>query len=137
VSEGDVELVREMLELWTSNQRDAAWGRFSTDAVVVPVRDWPDGGSPMSLEQGKALLDRWDDVFGADWPERLEILRCEDVGENRVLVDMRMRTEGVGSGIPLDQPLLALYTLQGGEIVRADYFNDVAEAERVARGAER
>jgi hypothetical protein len=132
MSEGDVECVLEMLELWTSNQRDAAWARFTPDAVVVPVPDWPEGGSASSVEESKVLFSRWDEVYGADWPQRLRILRCEDAGEGRVLVAMQLETETLGSGMPIDQPLQALYFVRDGEIVRAQYFNDLAEAERTA-----
>jgi ketosteroid isomerase-like protein len=122
VSDADVEFVRETLEVFIRNDRDAAFTRWSQDCVAMSPPEWPEAGETEGREEAKALFEGFDEAFGPDWPTRMTIERIVETGDGRVLVELGFRPSGVSSGAPVDQPMSAVYTVKGGEIVRADFF---------------
>ena len=122
MSDADVEFVREAVELFNGNHRDAAFARWSHDCVVVSPPEWPEAGTTEGREEVKALFDGFDEAFGPEWPASMTIEQIVDAGGGRVLVEYGWNPSGVSSGVPVDQPLSAVYTVEGGEIVRGDFF---------------
>jgi ketosteroid isomerase-like protein len=122
VSDADVEFVREALDLFISNDRDAAFARWSQDCVAVPPPEWPELGIAEGREEVRAVFQGFDEAFGPDWPTRMKIERIVDVGEGRVFAELAWRPSGATSGAPVDQPLSHIYTVKNGAIVRGDFF---------------
>ena len=54
-----------------------------------------------------------------------------DLGD-RVVVTLRLRGRGHGSGVEIDALFYEIYTLRDGKIIRMDEFTDRAEALEAA-----
>ena len=135
MSEADVEHVRQTLERWTRNDREAAWAGWAEDATTNAPKEWPEAASSKGLDQVRAVFDGFDEAFGPEWPTHMTIERIADVGGGRVLVEFDWKPSGASSGISVDQPITGIYTVAGGRIVHADFFLSHEEA-RKATGLE-
>jgi len=120
------------MELWKSGERDAAWGLWSEDCVGYPPRDWPEQGPYRGRDELRQVFDAWNAVFGAEWTSDLVILDLRDLGDGRVLLELEFAPSGAGSGVPLDQKVAQIYTVDGGQIVKAQYFMNLADGRSAA-----
>ncbi|MGH2980682.1 MAG: hypothetical protein ACRDKV_01385 [Solirubrobacterales bacterium] len=110
MGEADVDYVRETMELFLSNDRDAAWARWAQDCVAVSPPEWPEAGATEGRVEVRAIFDGFDDAFGADWPTSMRLERVEDAGGGRVLVELGWTTSGVSSGATVEQPMSGIFT---------------------------
>ena len=94
------------------------------EAVEVYDHDTPDQGD----YRGHEGIARWLDDWGAAWAEwSIAPEDFIDAGDS-VVIFIRMRAEGRGSGIELDRQDALVYEVRNGLITRIDYYNDRNEA---------
>src|SRR5919201_3284636 len=92
--------------------------------IEVHDHDTPDQGDYVGHED----LTRWLEEWGAAWAEwSIEPEEFIDAGDS-VVVLIRMKAEGRGSGIELDRQDALVYEIHRGLIKRIDYYNDRDEA---------
>jgi uncharacterized protein len=112
----------------------AGWGRYSgtgeppwdliAESVEVHDHDTPDQGD----YRGHEGLARWLEDWGAAWAEwSLTADEFIDAGDS-VVIFVRMKAEGRGSGLELDRQDALVYEVSAGLITRVDYYNERAEA---------
>jgi ketosteroid isomerase-like protein len=127
MSEENVETVKEIFRAWEEKDAAAAMSRidpnveldFSTVSFVgdeIPERV-ASGVDPLS-EGVNAWLETWDSV---SWLPQKFI----DIDEH-VIVLLRMRARGRGSGVPVDRTFVATYTVRDGRVVAFRGFDTLA-----------
>src|SRR3954462_14929669 len=124
MSQENVELAQRVLGHYVATG-ELLW-ETADPQVEVHDHDTPDQGDYL----GHAGLTRWLEDWGAAWAEwSIEPEEFIDAGDS-VVVFIRMRTKGRGSGVEVERQDALVYELQNGRIVRADYYNNRAEALR-------
>jgi ketosteroid isomerase-like protein len=101
--------------------------------VVWDLRDWPAwGGVGSTLYRGREGVVEFWNAWLSEWESiEHEIDDVADLGENRVLVTVRMRARGRGSGVAVENPPHAqLYTFRDGLITEIRNFADPDTARR-------
>ena len=122
MSQENVEIVRRGLEDHFATG-EPPWGVLD-EQVEVYDHDTPDQGP----YRGHADYQRWLDEWGAAWAEwSIEPEEFIDAGDS-VVVLIRMRTKGRGSGIEVERRDAIVNKLRNGKVVRVDYYNDRAQA---------
>jgi uncharacterized protein len=122
MSRENVEVVRRLNERLLGTG-ELAWDLMHED-IEVHDHDTPDQGD----YYGHSGVARWLEEWGAAWADwTYEPERYIDAGDIVVLF-IRMKTEGRGSGVKLDRQDAQVYTLREGKIARLDHYNDRAEA---------
>lgn len=102
---------------------EPAWEGIHPE-VEVHDHDIPDAGE----YRGHAGYARWLQDWGEAWASyTAEPDRYIDAGD-RVVVELRIRATGGGSGIELERRDAIVFTVDDGLIVRLDYFNDPEQA---------
>jgi uncharacterized protein len=76
------------------------------------------------IRASESLLDAFEEFS-------IEPERFFDLGE-RVLVFVRFRVKGKGSGVPVDAPLAYLLTLRNGKVIEWGLFGDRSKALEAA-----
>ena len=132
VSAADVEFVRERVELFFRNERDAAMARWAEDCISIPPAQWPESERAEGRDAVRAVFDGFDEAFGHDWPTQMEISRIEDAGDGQVLLEFAWNPSGISSGIPLDQAITAVYTVRDGKIAKGEFFMSYEEGRKAA-----
>jgi ketosteroid isomerase-like protein len=112
----------------------AALNRGDVEAALEPLADdaeWmehselPEAGCYKGIDSIRALLEgfleSWDDLH-----QEVETTRAR---EDRVLVQLRFRGTGRGSGVAVETRYAHLWTLRGEEAVRVDAYYDPDAAE--------
>jgi ketosteroid isomerase-like protein len=122
MSQENVDLVRRGIERFVgAGQVD--W-RTLHDDVEVHDHDLPDAGE----YRGHAGFGRWLADWAAPWAEYSdEPEEFIDAGE-RVVVVIRMKATGRGSGLEVQRQDALLYELRNGKIARLDYYNNRQQA---------
>ena len=124
MSQANVEIVRQFVlvdldEALTYADREIIWN---------PIEEPPTQGH----DAVRANLARWE----SEWDD-YEVIPEEflDLGD-RVVVTLRLRGRGHGSGVEIDALFYEIYTLRDGKIIRMDEFTDRADALEAAGPAE-
>jgi ketosteroid isomerase-like protein len=113
-----------------------AWNRRDLDAVLVHMHPecetrGAEVTEPVRGHAGLAAAFR-------DWFEAFDefTIEQEDRVEqgDRVLVTMRQRARGRGSGLEVEERFYQLFTLRDGKVFRFEEFSDEADARRALRG---
>src|SRR5690348_3535985 len=94
------------------------------DGLEVFDHDTPDQGAYHGYEGALRWLEEWGTAW-AEWSIAPEDFI--DAGDS-VVIFIRMRAEGRGSGIELDRQDALVYEVRNGLITRIDYYNDRNEA---------
>ena len=82
--------------------------------------------------RGHEGIRRWLDDWNAAWAEwSIEPEEFIDA-DDYVVVVVRMRTKGLGSGVELDRQDGVVYKCRDGKIFTADYFNSKEQALEAA-----
>ena len=82
--------------------------------------------------RGHAGVRRWLDDWNAAWAEwSFELEQLIDA-DDYVVVVVRMRTKGLGSGVELDRQDAVVYKCRNDKITRTDYYNNRAQALEAA-----
>jgi len=96
--------------------------------IVVRDHDIMDG----SDYRGHEGFGRWLQDWSAAWSEEsIEPEEFLDAGE-RVLVFIRQRTTGQGSGVALERQDAMLFGFRDGKIASLDYYNSREQGRRAA-----
>ena len=124
MSQENVEVVRRFTEAYRSGDFDAALENLAPE-IHYEV------GQELPARKPDAVLGIWK-RWEREW-EALGMTAEEyiDAGD-RIVVDMRYRGRGRGSGIEVDDHLFEVHTLRGGKIVRKVEFKTRSEALEAA-----
>ena len=94
------------------------------DEVEAHDHDIMDAGE----YRGRAGIERWLEDWGSAWSEfNMEPEEFIDAGE-RVVVIIRMRAEGRGSGVKVERQDALIHEIRDGKVVRLDYYNNREQA---------
>jgi uncharacterized protein len=130
MSRQNVELVERVLGHLVATG-DLPWDATDPE-IEIHDHDTPDQGD----YRGREGLTRWLEEWGAAWAEwSIELDEFLDAGDS-VVIFIRMRAKGRGSGIEIDRPDALVYAISGGIITRIDYYNDRDAALKAAGLAE-
>jgi ketosteroid isomerase-like protein len=78
------------------------------------------------------LASRWLEDWGAAWADwSIEPDEFIDAG-NAVVIFIRMKAEGRGSGIEVDRQDALVYEIRDGMVTCVDYYNDRKQALQAA-----
>ena len=98
------------------------------EEIEVHDHDTPDQG----VYQGRAGVERWLRDWGDAWAEwSFEPEEFIDAGDT-VIVVIRMRAKGMGSGVELDRQDALVYRFRDDKILRTDYYNSKEQALEAA-----
>jgi ketosteroid isomerase-like protein len=124
MSQENVEIVRRFTEAYRNGDFNAALKNLAPE-IHYEV------GQELPARQPDAVLGIWE-RWEREW-EAVEILPEEyvDAGD-RVVVDMRYRARGRGTGIEVDDHLFEVHTLRAGKIVSKVEFKKRSEALEAA-----
>jgi ketosteroid isomerase-like protein len=130
VSQENVELARRVLgHLVTTGE--LLWDAADPE-IAIHDHDTPDQGD----YRGHEGLTRWLEEWGAAWAAwSIDPVEFIDAGDS-VVIFIRMRAQGRGSGIEVDRPDALVYEIRDGIIRRIDYYNDRSEALKAVGAAE-
>jgi ketosteroid isomerase-like protein len=93
--------------------------------IEIVDHDLPDA----TPQRGHDGYIRWLQEWADAWEEfSVEPEEFIDAGDDKVLLVLRMRAKGRGSGVELDRQDAIVYTMRDGLIVRQDYYNNKPEA---------
>jgi ketosteroid isomerase-like protein len=121
MSRENVEIVRRFLVV---EDLDEVLVLVDPEIVWNPVEESPTTGH----DAVRASLARWT----SEWDDyELTPEEFADMGD-RVVVTVRFRARGRGSGVEVDARLYDVFTLRDGRIVRMDQFADRSEALQAA-----
>ena len=127
MSQENVEIVRRAIAAY-SRTGEPPEGFFDPQIEVWESPELPGElagtGYHNLARAGEALLDSFE-----EWS--IEPERFFDLGE-RILVFVRFRAKGKGSGVPVEAPLAYLYTLRDGKVIEWGLFGDRSKALEAA-----
>jgi ketosteroid isomerase-like protein len=128
MSEENVEAVRRAWEAWEEGELSDAIAAMRPEMVTYVAPPLPVAGTYYGPEGFLQLTLDWAEGF-----DELEITSEEffDAGD-KVVVHARHRARGAASGVPVETDVWYVWTLKEGRAVRADVFNDRAEALEAA-----
>jgi ketosteroid isomerase-like protein len=128
MSQENVDLVRHAYEAFLRGDLAVSLAKWHPD-VEMDGRNLPDGrvhrGHQGILDHVTSWTNLWE-----DW--RVEVDRCIDAGDGRVVVLTHERGRHKATGMELDALHAELYTVRNGQIVRWQGFSDRAEALEAA-----
>ena len=127
MSQQNVELVQESMEVLLRGDRDAWFAIHDEDFEIVPIRDWPETGV-RGREAAWNFHMRILDSF--EW-EAIEVERV-DAAADKVLAHLRSDARGVGSGAEVELDQWFVTTVREGKILRLQWFTDGVEAREAA-----
>jgi ketosteroid isomerase-like protein len=123
MSRENVELVRRFYQQYLETG-ELPWNMLD-DEIEVHDHDTPD---QRGVYRGHAGVGRWLDDWEAAWAEwSIETEEFIDAGDHVVVV-IRMRTKGFGSGVELDRQDALAYRCRNDLIIRTDYYNSREQA---------
>ena len=130
MAESSVDLVRRLLELFNSGDREAMLEYISEDFVaVVP----PSLSAEPDTYEGHAGVLRYLDAFeGMLEDVRFEPLEFHPQGDV-VIVDMLLKGRGVTSGIDVAQRTAAVHWTADGRVERIEPYPDLEAAREELR----
>jgi len=126
MSQGNVETARRAYEAFNYGGLDALLEHIHPDAEYdITSAIGPYAG----MYYGRAAIRN----FLADYFESWEYVRMEpedfiEVGEDRVVVLLRIHTRGKGSGVEVEAQITNVWTVRDRKAVRLAVYNDKAEA---------
>jgi len=126
MSQENVEIVKRFWEQYLTTG-EVPWNLVH-ERVEVHDHDTPDQGA----YRGHTGVGRWLADWGAAWSEwSSEPEQFIDAGD-RVVVVVRMKAKGAGSGVEVDRQDAVVYRFRDDKIVRADYYNSKGQALEAA-----
>jgi ketosteroid isomerase-like protein len=134
MSEENVEVVRRAYEILADGFDEETVRTLMADGLVNPDAEldlrtaYPDG-PVVRLDTLSEFLDT--QPWGRSTRFEPESFRA--VGTERVLVFLRLRGIGTGSGVEVEAPIAHLLTLRDGQVVRVASYIDRRKALEAAR----
>jgi ketosteroid isomerase-like protein len=128
MSESNVELIRAVYERFQANDQDGALALLDPSIEVHDRPEIPDPQVYRGHEGVLASLQVSQDTFEGLTLSPEEYVEAGD----RVVVVFRFQGTGRGSGIPIDERLVHLWTIRDGKGVRMDVHSSREQALRAA-----
>lgn len=100
---------------------------------MFTIQSLVEGGGYRGAEGFRRWLVSWNEMFGEDWECTVE--GASDLGDERVLIDGRVKARGVGAGVPIDQRLWVIMSLREGKVSRSEVYTDRDRALQAAGSA--
>jgi ketosteroid isomerase-like protein len=127
MSRENVELIQRFYQQY-SETGELPWAMLDEE---IELRDH-DAPDQTGVYLGPAGVRRWLDDWDAAWAEWSfepeEFIDADDY----VIVVIRMRTKGLGSGIELERQDAVVYRCRNDKIIRTDYYNSREQALEAA-----
>jgi ketosteroid isomerase-like protein len=130
----NVAIVRAWLQAWGRGETDIVMAGMDPAIEIHSSREVGNEGTYRGLAGYRTWESRWMEA----WEEfRNEILRVEPVGQEHVIVDVRQRATGRGSGVEVDREVSMLCQIRDGRMSRfhlyATHEHAVAAAAELDR----
>ena len=132
MSQENVELARQLAEVWTGRYTEAA------EALVRPLLAPDFEIHPLYLERSykgvEGIRQLWADIDEIWQDYRLEFGEIVDLGEH-VLALAHITARGTGSGVPIDEEIAIVWAFEGDKAVWMKTFiskRDALEAVGLA-----
>lgn len=110
-----------------------AWDLIDDDIVIRDRPEAPDPQTYRGRDGARRALAVSDESFDSFTMAPVDMI---GVGENHVVVVLRMSGRGRGSGVPVEETIAHLWTVRGGKAVALQVYTDPDDALRDARAAE-
>ena len=123
MSQANVDVIRSSAEKFVATGEPV----FETMHAEIEIvdHDLPDA----TPQRGHDGYIRWLQEWADAWEDfSIEPEEYIDAGDDKVIMVMRIRARGRGSGIELDRQDAIVYTFRDGLIVRQDYYNNRPQA---------
>jgi ketosteroid isomerase-like protein len=129
MSQENVDVVREVLDAQRRRDWEAFRRLYGPD---IEWRDasglWGDWGTRRGFEDVQEAWTTWFEAF-----EHVEFDLAEVMdGGDEVVAFIRIRAQGRGSGLVVNQKLPSVWTVRGGKVVRVRGYREEAEALEAA-----
>ncbi len=128
MSEEKVAIVRRIYEEWGRGNFRAGTELFEPHTLLVLRPDFLDAGAYLGLDgigrYMRAFLGAWEDLV-------IEAIEFIDAGDS-IVVGVRQRGTGRGSGAPIEQTYFQLWTFRGGTVLRIENILRRGEALEAA-----
>ncbi len=130
MAESNVDLVRELMERFNSDDRDAVFELLSDDFVAeIP----PSMSAEPDVYEGHEGVHRYLEAFEGMLEQiRFVPLEFHEEGE-RVIVDLLLTGRGVSSGIDVEQRAAVAHWIEDGKVTRMQPCPDVDAAREALR----
>jgi ketosteroid isomerase-like protein len=125
----DLEVLRGAYQSLNEGDISAALAVLDEDAEWREHSDLPEAGVYRGRESIRQFLERFLESWD-DFRQETEDLIAQD---RRVLILLRSRSTGAGSGINVEGRYAHLWTMEGGRGVRVDAYLDRDEALRALK----
>ena len=122
MSQENVELTRQAFAVW-GETGEPDW-RQMHEQVEIYDHDIMDAGEYRGHEGFRRWLEDWSSAWSEFSMDPEEFI---DAGD-RVVVVLRMRATGRGSGVEVERQDAIVFEVRGGMTVRIDYYNNRAQA---------
>jgi ketosteroid isomerase-like protein len=123
VSKQHVELVQRFYQEYFASG-ELPWSMVDEE-IELEDHDAPD---QTGVYRGHAGVRRWLEDWNEAWAEwDFDVEEFIDGGD-RVVVVIRMRTKGLGSGVELERQDAVVYGFRSKRIIRTDYYNSKEQA---------
>jgi ketosteroid isomerase-like protein len=130
VSSENVEIFRQMLELFDQGDREAWIELHDPLFELRPTPTWPEADVLRGPEAG------WDFYRSVMEPWQSQPLSAAaqliDAGADKVLAHHRLEVRGRASGALVEMDLWVVTSFQGGRVLRDQWFTDRGEALEAA-----
>ena len=124
MSQENIDAMRRGYDVFNRRDIDAWLEGFHPDVEVHDLAEIPDA----PVRRGHEALREWVAMMEGIWVDaRYEPEEFIEAGEF-VVVAVRAKGRGRGSGIPMDVPMFQVFEIQGGTVRRMWAYLDRAEA---------
>jgi uncharacterized protein len=128
----NTELVREVIGALNRGDVDGMLARLDPDFEWTPLEDSPIAGTHRGHARVRRYVEDWLSTFDG---LRLETEELTEL-DGRVLVVVRGRARGRGSGLELDNHFCQLWMLRGGTAVSMEEYATREQALAAQRAAD-
>jgi ketosteroid isomerase-like protein len=126
----NVAMVRAWLQAWGRGEADVVMAGMDPAIEIHSSREVGNEGT----FRGHAGYRTWESRWMEAWEEFAnEVLRVEAVGQRCVIVDVRQRGTGRGSGVEVDREISMLCEISDGRMCRFHLYATHERALTVAR----
>ena len=123
------EVMRRSFEAWNRADLDTFADLFDANAEVITDPSWMEAGPFI----GRAAIREWFEGLREAWGGRDEVVVKELVEvEDRIVARMDWQVRGRSSGIETRLDATSVNVVEGGRIVRQQWYFDHAEALEAA-----